>query len=466
MYSVSFLVRTLPFPHVPQAFVNAHCLGRNSATFEPNELRDLAEGVARLDPSASVKFVPGIEGLGKIIYTNVRTPRVLLDFSSASAAPSATPASQGGSDGGAAPAAATAVVPHRPLNQEPLLAARIMIEDCLNLLLDIDDIDRMFKAAAARAASDGGASGGGRATKAVPEGADDLLQRRALLLAGITSSFRLPVTPMLPTPLASDAEAAAAAAVADGVFQRVMALAKGRAVIARSLRVLSPPPLDPPLAQPSVPNLDPVQMLWAVLRNATLLFGNTSASPGAGTGGSADAERSLAEASSRIASGAVSALERLQDPAAVVGCLEALTAGLQAPAVQKGGAGGVLPLVKVAMGQQQQQLPVWLGEVIVRLLRKGEELGFRSPGTGGSSGVDTVVATARWRAAMLLLVASLKRHLEALQAVHAAATAAGNAEALRVVDALIARPVVAAAAEHASDEARGQLRGLVMAFAL
>ena len=34
--------------------------------------------------------------------------------------------------------------PLRPLEQEPLLAARIMIEDCMCLLLDVDDIDRMF----------------------------------------------------------------------------------------------------------------------------------------------------------------------------------------------------------------------------------------------------------------------------------------------------------------------------------
>ena len=31
----------------------------------------------------------------------------------------------------------------RPLEQEPLLAARIMIEDCMNLLLDVEDIDRL-----------------------------------------------------------------------------------------------------------------------------------------------------------------------------------------------------------------------------------------------------------------------------------------------------------------------------------
>ncbi len=34
----------------------------------------------------------------------------------------------------------------RPLEQEPLLAARIMIEDCMNLLLDVEDIDRVYTA--------------------------------------------------------------------------------------------------------------------------------------------------------------------------------------------------------------------------------------------------------------------------------------------------------------------------------
>ena len=34
----------------------------------------------------------------------------------------------------------------RPLEEEPLLAARIVIEDCMCLLLDVDDIDRVWAA--------------------------------------------------------------------------------------------------------------------------------------------------------------------------------------------------------------------------------------------------------------------------------------------------------------------------------
>ena len=34
----------------------------------------------------------------------------------------------------------------RALEDEPLLAARIVIEDCMCLLLDVDDIDRLWAA--------------------------------------------------------------------------------------------------------------------------------------------------------------------------------------------------------------------------------------------------------------------------------------------------------------------------------
>ena len=52
---------------------------------------------------------------------------------------------QGGTPAGGE-AAGRVAVRRRPLEQEPLLAARIMIEDCLALLLDVQDIDRLFAA--------------------------------------------------------------------------------------------------------------------------------------------------------------------------------------------------------------------------------------------------------------------------------------------------------------------------------
>ena len=63
-----------------QAFVNRHCQGRNNAFFAPQALRETSCGISRIDPSINVKFAP-VEGLGKIVYNNIKAPRVLLDFS-------------------------------------------------------------------------------------------------------------------------------------------------------------------------------------------------------------------------------------------------------------------------------------------------------------------------------------------------------------------------------------------------
>ena len=69
-----------------------------------------------------------------------------------------------GCQDGEAEVVETATV-RRRLEDEPLLAARIVVEDCLSLLLDVDDIDRMWAA-----------SGAQRDNKAA------LCQRRSLLL--------------------------------------------------------------------------------------------------------------------------------------------------------------------------------------------------------------------------------------------------------------------------------------------
>lgn len=230
-----------------------------AAAINPNchtlqTLRDLTAEVARLDPSASVRFAQ-VDGLGKIVLSNIRTPKVrvpdlllslsgacrpgLQDATCGSIGPLAPPGSYSnhttmahtpvtpspfnttpltaGAHGplhrhGPAPCGRrcdrqgwppvffvwgrcrrrqhrcerqqpawggfirkpsplrgyaicshvpmaaclmptrhsltqhstpmNAAPPAKPLEQEPLLAARIMVEDCMNLLLDVDDIDR------------------------------------------------------------------------------------------------------------------------------------------------------------------------------------------------------------------------------------------------------------------------------------------------------------------------------------
>lgn len=73
----------------------------------------------------------------------------------------------------------------RPLEKEPLLAARIMIEDCMCLLLDVDDIDRVFSSPART----------GMAPASLRDDDQNLWHRRTLLMQGFAASLRLPDEP-------------------------------------------------------------------------------------------------------------------------------------------------------------------------------------------------------------------------------------------------------------------------------
>ena len=73
-----------------------------------------------------------LEGLGRVPFSNIRRPRPLMDV----------PADDSEAAAGGKPDR------RRRLDQEPLLAARIMIEDCNCLVLDVQDIHRIFIAAA------------------------------------------------------------------------------------------------------------------------------------------------------------------------------------------------------------------------------------------------------------------------------------------------------------------------------
>ncbi len=167
--------------------------------------------------------------------------------------------------------------PVRPLEQEPLLAARIMVEDCMNLLLDLDDVDRLAahtaamaqaqqraaavaaamplpgQAAAVAAAGAAAAAAGAPAVApygpagAAPPPLVQLRQRRQLLLAGINGAFRLPDHPRPATAGAviedvdMDGEGGAGGSVGDRVFLRIMALSKGRKLVARALLAIALP---------------------------------------------------------------------------------------------------------------------------------------------------------------------------------------------------------------------------------
>ncbi|XP_071693092.1 protein PAT1 homolog 1-like [Rutidosis leptorrhynchoides] len=99
----------------------------------------------------------------------------------------------------------------KPLEQEPMLAARITIEDSLCLLLDVDDIDRSLQYSLPQ---DGGLQ---------------MRQRRQILLEGLATSLQL-VDPLGKSLTPKD----------DIVFLRLASLPKGRKLISRYLQLLSP----------------------------------------------------------------------------------------------------------------------------------------------------------------------------------------------------------------------------------
>ncbi|XP_022759103.1 protein PAT1 homolog 1-like isoform X2 [Durio zibethinus] len=104
----------------------------------------------------------------------------------------------------------------RPLEQEPMLAARITIEDGLCLLLDVDDIDRLIQFGQPQ---DGGAQ---------------LRRRRQILLEGLAASLQLV------DPLSKGGHAVSCAPKDDIVFLRLVSLAKGRKLLTRFLQLLIP----------------------------------------------------------------------------------------------------------------------------------------------------------------------------------------------------------------------------------
>ncbi|KAK4386289.1 protein PAT1, partial [Sesamum angolense] len=72
-----------------------------------------------------------VDALGRVCFSSVRRPRPLLEVD---------PPPSACGDG-----SAEQKISEKPLEQEPMLAARVTIEDGLCLVLDVDDIDRLLQ---------------------------------------------------------------------------------------------------------------------------------------------------------------------------------------------------------------------------------------------------------------------------------------------------------------------------------
>lgn len=363
----------------------------------------------------------------------------------------------------------------RPLDQEPLLAARIMVEDCMGLLLDIDDIDRLLVQPAGMSR----------------ERAPALHQRRALLMSGITSSFRLPTTPSgtVAAVAATDAgegssgmeegdDSALAGGGAgvptappadDGVFLRIMGLHKGRTLLARVLqRAVSPPSASlgadgssssttAPLsgAAPDAPTCSASHLLWAALRTAVHLFGSSAFAPGFDG-------RALAPATASVAAAICDFAARTVQVGSVVAAVEAFLAGVSEPEKRE----GLLPL-SLRPGVDALQGKLWLGDALTALLTRAEQLGLGPNGAVCSNANAPPLETASsWTAAVSLLVTVVSDHLHAVSTsgivANSSSSGSSSAEEANTQRQLLQQhltyfPLVDALMRHASDEERVSL---------
>lgn len=178
--------------------------------FAPTHLRDLPSH--RRAPATQPTFVQ-LDGLGRVPFPSIRRPRPLLEVDDYSGQTEGTSETL------------SLKFSERPLEQEPMLAARIAIEDGLCLLLDVDDIDRFLTATQ------------------LPDGGAQLRRQRQLMLEGLAASLQL-IDP-LTSRGSSDASFRdknehflGAESKDDFVFLRLVSLPKGRKLVYRYLQLL------------------------------------------------------------------------------------------------------------------------------------------------------------------------------------------------------------------------------------
>ncbi|KAJ4837137.1 hypothetical protein Tsubulata_047017, partial [Turnera subulata] len=219
-------------PYVDDYYHQA-CLARKSAGaklnhhFCPTHLRDLPPRArANAEPHAFLQ----VDALGRIPFSSIRRPRPLLEVDPPNASVSGSSEQK---------------VIEKPLEQEPMLAARVMIEDGLCLLLDVDDIDRFLE------------------FNQLQDSGSQLRRRRQVLLEGLAASMQLV------DPLGKNGHTVGLAPKDDFVFLRLVSLPKGRKLLAKYLHLLSP-------------NGDLMRIVcMAIFRHLRFLFGVLPADLGA-----------------------------------------------------------------------------------------------------------------------------------------------------------------------------------------
>ncbi|KAF8390955.1 hypothetical protein HHK36_023255 [Tetracentron sinense] len=257
-------------PYIDDYYHQA-CLAKKSSGsrlkhhFCPTHLRDLpSRARANTEPHAYLQ----VDALGRVPFSSIRRPRPLLEVD---------PPSSTSSDG-----SIEQKISEKPLEQEPMLAARITIEDGLCLLLDVDDIDRLLQ------------------FNQVQDGGGQLRRRRQVLLEGLAASLQLV------DPLGGNGHTVGLAPKDDLVFLRLVSLPKGRKLLSRYLQLL-------------YPGSELTRIVcMAIFRHLRFLFGGLPSDPGA------------AETTTNLASIA-SVCVRGMDLSALSACLAAVVCSSEQP---------------------------------------------------------------------------------------------------------------------------------------
>ncbi|XP_042010213.1 protein PAT1 homolog 1-like [Salvia splendens] len=143
-----------------------------------------------------------VDALGRVCFSSIRRPRPLLEVD---------PPPSACGDGNA-----EQKLSEKPLEEEPMLAARITTEDGLSLLLEVDDIDRLLQFTQPQ------------------DGGSQLKRKRHVLLEGLAASLQLV------DPLGKSGNAVGLSPKDDIVFLRIVSLSKGRKLISKFLQLLIP----------------------------------------------------------------------------------------------------------------------------------------------------------------------------------------------------------------------------------
>lgn len=195
--------------------------------FAPLHLRDLP---SRARNSGSDQHGhQSFDTLRRLALSSIRRPRPLLEIE---------PPSSGCTDGS---------TEHRSLEQEPMFAARIAVEDAFTLLLDVEDIDRFLQFTPPQ------------------DGGSQLRRKRQVLLEALAACLQLV------DPLGSGGHTVNAGD--DVVFMRLVSLPKGWKLLTKYLELVT-------ISPGSASELARI-VCMAVFRHLRFLFGGVPTDPGA-----------------------------------------------------------------------------------------------------------------------------------------------------------------------------------------